>query len=240
MLINPKADAAEHPIGGIMTDTLRTEQEIPANVPASRGEAWSQWRVRRRKRMRGREHAFELFFKESVYASFTGFAIIVVVIVDGHSDARQALVGLVLGVLGIVVAGFVAEIVAHLSPCTVCSTPRPEFALVVWTAAGGLGTVITPALMLILAAARRPAPDGAALAAAMVVYMATFGIIGWLAINGAPLCVVEAIARPGRADPGRLRGCRSPGARSCCRVALSPAPPALQTSVRAWPPGWRG
>jgi hypothetical protein len=160
--------------------------EVPqTHAAVTRGEAWSQWRVRRRDRMRGREHAFQLFFKESVYASFTGFAIIVVVLVDGHADARQALVGLVLGVLGIIVAGFVAEIVAHLAVQGVKHTGS-EFALVGWTAAGGLGTVITPALMLLLAATG-VLPLAAALAAAIVVYVATFGVIGWLAINGAPL-----------------------------------------------------
>jgi hypothetical protein len=168
-----------------MSETSAGEQELQTDLPVSRGEAWSRWRARRRNRMRGREHAFELFFKESVYASFTGFAIIVVVMVDGHSDARQALVALVLGVLGIVVAGFVAEIVAHLAVHGAQHT-GPEFVLVVWTAVGGLGTVITPALMLILAATDI-LPLGAALASAIVVYMATFCVIGWLAVNGALL-----------------------------------------------------
>ncbi|MGC5170668.1 hypothetical protein ACLQ2Q_08435 [Microbacterium sp. DT81.1] len=157
----------------------------PTELRTDRGESWSQWRMRRRMRMRGRERAFELFFKETVYASFTGFAIVVVILLDGHSEARQALGALVLGVLGIIIAGFVAEIVAHLAVHGVQHT-GPEFALVAWTSAGGLGTVLAPALLLLLAATG-VLPLAAALTATIIVYVATFGVIGWLAINGAPL-----------------------------------------------------
>ena len=53
--------------------------------------------------------------KERVYASFTGLAIVTVFALDPeHTTARDAFLALVAGIVGISLAGFVAEIIGHL------------------------------------------------------------------------------------------------------------------------------
>lgn len=52
--------------------------------------------------------------KEQVYASFTGLAIVTVFALDvGHTTARHAFFTLLAGIVGITIAGLVADIIAH-------------------------------------------------------------------------------------------------------------------------------
>lgn len=70
----------------------------------------------RRARRRGRpvdERTDAL--KERVYATFTGLAIVTVLAVGDHgTSAQDAFLGLLAGIAGITLAGFVADLVAHL------------------------------------------------------------------------------------------------------------------------------
>ena len=52
--------------------------------------------------------------KERIYASFTGLAILGALYANGHATAPEALLSVAVGVFGISVAGFLAEVVAHL------------------------------------------------------------------------------------------------------------------------------
>jgi hypothetical protein len=51
--------------------------------------------------------------KERIYATFTGLAVLAGISAAGHSTAPDALLTLLVSVLGISVAGFLAEVVAH-------------------------------------------------------------------------------------------------------------------------------
>lgn len=135
--------------------------------------------------MKGRERSFVLLFKEFVYASFTGFAIITVVAIGGHHDPAQALVALVLGVVGIIVAGFVADIVAHTAVHGVMPEAR-EFGLLAGVGVGGLLTAVVPVILLALAALGLMDLEDS-LIASVIIYIVTFGGVGWLAIRGATL-----------------------------------------------------
>lgn len=51
--------------------------------------------------------------KERIYATFTGLAILAAVAATGHTTAWDAAFTVLVGVFGISLAGFVAEVVAH-------------------------------------------------------------------------------------------------------------------------------
>lgn len=141
---------------------------------------------RRRARLRGREREFTQLVREGVYASFTGFAIIVVIIWEqGHYSSLHALVALVLGVLGIVVAGFMADLAAHLA----VHGHQPygdELKLLTKVAIAGLGTAVAPTLLLVLAT-QGVIDSQVALLGSVYIYLAIFAGLGWLAVSGSSL-----------------------------------------------------
>jgi len=51
--------------------------------------------------------------KERIYASFTGLSILAALAVGGHTTAPEALLSVVVGVVGICSAGFLAEVAAY-------------------------------------------------------------------------------------------------------------------------------
>ncbi|GAA1858214.1 hypothetical protein ACFQZV_01960 [Microbacterium koreense] len=130
------------------------------------------------------------YFKERVYASFTGLAIVLVVSSDTHASAAYALLSLVLGVGGIVAAGFVSDVISHLVVHR--EVPhRRTFALLARIALGGLSTVVVPGLLLVLAWIQ-VIPVDVALTLAVAVYVLTLVVIGLLAIRGARLTWVQS------------------------------------------------
>ncbi|MGP3533704.1 hypothetical protein ACTU3I_02840 [Microbacterium sp. RD1] len=129
----------------------------------------------------GDDVAFAKYFKERVYATFTGLAIVLVVAVAEHPHASHGLTALLLGVGGIVSAGLVSDVIAHLAVHR--SLPgRGELLLMLRIAAGGLGTVVAPAIVLLLAVLGVFADDPA-LTAATIIYLLTLAVIGWLAVR---------------------------------------------------------
>src|SRR4051812_19007114 len=89
--------------------------------------------------LEGREDAFVMYFKERVYATFTGLALVLVVMVNEHADAEHALFALLLGVLGITAAGFVSDVVSHLAMHREFPG-RVDLAIMGSVAGGALGT----------------------------------------------------------------------------------------------------
>ena len=125
--------------------------------------------------------AVALYFKERIYATFTGLAILLVVESAGHPDAQHATLALLLGVLGIVVAGFVADIVSHLAVHQHLPDGR-DMRILLRIAGGALSTVIVPGILLILVWSGVLELEGA-IRASVIVYLVTLGLVGWFAVR---------------------------------------------------------
>lgn len=137
--------------------------------------------ARARKRLGEDAPEFVEYFKERVYATFTGLAIILVVSANDAHDAAHAVLALLLGVVGITAAGFVSGVISHLA----VHRDFPggaELRAQLRIAGGALGTLVTPMILLALAwFGVLPLP--AALRAAEIVYVATLAVIGWFAVR---------------------------------------------------------
>lgn len=133
----------------------------------------------------GDEDAFVKYFKERVYATFTGLAIVLVVSASEHAEPDHAFLALMLGVLGITAAGFVSDIVSHLAVHRDFPN-RGEFAVLARIAGGALGTLVTPGLLLLLAWLDVMDLE-ASLRVATIVYIVTLVVVGWLAVRRARL-----------------------------------------------------
>ncbi|WP_203581423.1 hypothetical protein [Microbacterium hibisci] len=133
----------------------------------------------------GGERAVVAYFKERVYATFTGLAIVLVVASSEHAEADHAFWALILGVVGITAAGFVSDVVSHLA---VHRTFPGRADLIISTriAGGALGTLLTPGVLLLLALLD-VLPLDAALRASSIVYIATLAVIGWFAVRRSDL-----------------------------------------------------
>ena len=137
--------------------------------------------ARARQRLGEDAPEFVEYFKERVYATFTGLAIVLVVSSNDAHDAGHAVLALLLGVVGITAAGFVSGVISHLA----VHRDFPggaELRAQLRIAGGALGTLVTPMILLALAwFGVLPLP--AALRAAEIVYVATLAVIGWFAVR---------------------------------------------------------
>ncbi|WP_159604937.1 hypothetical protein [Agromyces humi] len=138
---------------------------------------------RRRDRFAGRpveERAEAL--KERVYATFTGLAIVLVQAGNvEHLTARQATLALLVGIVGITVAGFVADIVSHLAVHAAFPNPA-ELGRMARVAGEALASAGVPLILLALAWLGVFELAGA-LRAASIVYIVTLALIGFLAVR---------------------------------------------------------
>lgn len=133
----------------------------------------------------GDDNAFVLYFKERIYATFTGLAIVLVVAAAEHPEPQHAVLALLLGVAGITIAGFVSDVIAHLAVHQHLPSAR-EVAIMVRIAGGAIGTVVVPGILLVLAWLE-VMPFSAALTAATVVYIVTLAVVGWFAVRRSTL-----------------------------------------------------
>jgi len=118
--------------------------------------------------------------KERVYATFTGLAIVLVL--RGHEPSPQdATFSLVIGVLGITVAGFVAEIIAHLAAHGAFPS-RAELGRMFRIASGAFGSASVPIVLLLLTWPGWIELE-TALRVSTIVYLATLGLIGFAAVR---------------------------------------------------------
>ncbi|MBD3943028.1 hypothetical protein IF188_15135 [Microbacterium sp. NEAU-LLC] len=129
----------------------------------------------------GTAEAYVMYFKERVYATFTGLAIVLVVAANGHADPEHALFALVLGVLGITAAGFVSDVISHLAVHQTFPVGS-DLRVLLSVAGGALSTVITPGILILLAWLD-VIPLDAALRASWIIYVVTLGVIGWAAVR---------------------------------------------------------
>lgn len=127
------------------------------------------------------DHAFVSYFKERVYVSFTGLAIVLVVAGGGHPEAPHAFIALLLGVVGITAAGFVSDVISHLAVHREFPD-RTELTILFGVMGGALGTLVAPCLLIGLAWLDVLSIE-TALRASMIVYIVTLGVIGWLAVR---------------------------------------------------------
>ena len=102
-----------------------------------------------------------------------------------HHDARDALFTLVIGVVGITAAGYVSDFIAHLATARAFPS-REKNGEFLRVAAGALGTVVAPAILLALAWAGVLTLAGA-LRAGIIIYLVTLAAIGYLAVRRAKL-----------------------------------------------------
>lgn len=133
----------------------------------------------------GRDDAFVMYFKERVYATFTGLAIVLVVWANGHAEADHAFFALVLGVLGITAAGFASDVISHLAVHQEFPSGT-ELRILFQVAGGALSTLLIPAVLLVLAWLE-VIPIDAALRASLIVYIATLAVVGWFAVRRSKL-----------------------------------------------------
>ncbi|WP_435527046.1 hypothetical protein [Microbacterium aurantiacum] len=147
-------------------------------------------RRRSRRRMPDRESepaTYSAYLRERIYASFTGLAIVLVVSGADHPEPEHAFLALLLGVVGITVAGFVSEVISTM--LTEQTAPdRAEWHHMLRVAGGGFATVVTPAVLLALAWIG-VLDLGFALDLAAFGYIATLAVIGWLAVRRSRLTV---------------------------------------------------
>ncbi|WP_156891223.1 hypothetical protein [Agromyces subbeticus] len=120
--------------------------------------------------------------KERVYAAYTGLAIVLVQHSHlEHIDATRATLTLLIGIVAITSAGYVADIVAHLS-VRAAFPNRVEMGRMLRTAGTAIASAGVPLVLLALAAFGVFSLN-AALWAASIVYVATLGLIGYLAVR---------------------------------------------------------
>lgn len=128
-----------------------------------------------------KERAAATYFKERVYATFTGLAIVLVTAAAEHPEPDHAFFALILGVLGITAAGFVSEMISHLAVHREFPD-RAGFAAMLRLAGGAMGTVLVPGGILALAWIGVLDID-VALTACAFVFIATLAVVGWLGVR---------------------------------------------------------
>ena len=120
--------------------------------------------------------------KERVYATFTGLAIVLVQHANvEHVTATRATVTLLVGIVAITAAGFVADIIAHLA-VHAAFPDGEEVRRMLRIAGSALASAGVPIILLALAAFGVFELEGA-LRAASIVYLVTLGLIGFIAVR---------------------------------------------------------
>lgn len=120
--------------------------------------------------------------KERVYATFTGLAIVLVQLNNAeHLVASNATYALLIGIVGITVAGFAADVIAHMSVHAAFPS-GDDIARMLRIAGSALASAVVPLVLLVLAWTDVIELEPA-LRAASIVYLATLGVIGYFAVR---------------------------------------------------------
>lgn len=156
-------------------------QPGPESEPSSGDATHRGHHARRRAAIAeaGGEAGLVSYFKERVYATFTGLAIVMVV--SQHPEPEHAFLALVFGVLGITIAGFVSEIVGHLVVHRRFSS-WADIVVPLRVSSAALATVVAPAALIGAAWAGWLDID-LALTIAAWIYVGTLVLIGLLAVR---------------------------------------------------------
>ncbi|GAA1057694.1 hypothetical protein GCM10009571_27670 [Agromyces luteolus] len=134
--------------------------------------------------------------KERVYATFTGLAIVLVQHENAdHITAGRATLTLLVGIVAITAAGFVADVISHL--VVHADFPRGgELRRMLRVAGSALGSASIPLVILVLAVLGVFELKGA-LFAASIVYIATLALIGYVAVRRSRLAWWEQLVALG-------------------------------------------
>lgn len=162
----------------------------PESQPSSEAHRSSR-HARRREAITeaGGPAALVSYFKERVYATFTGLAIVIVS--SQHPEPEHAFLALVFGVLGITTAGFVSEVVGHLAVHRDLSS-WAEVVVPLRVSAAAMATVVAPAA--VIAAAWVGLLDiELALTIAAWIYIGTLGLIGLLVVRRSRLRLWQSL-----------------------------------------------
>lgn len=120
--------------------------------------------------------------KERVYATFTGLAIVLVQNANAdHTSAVRATVTLLVGIVAIALAGFAADLIAHLASHG--AFPRgAELTGLFRLTATAIGSAAVP-LLVLLAAVLGWLELQTALTIASIVYLAILALIAYVAVR---------------------------------------------------------
>lgn len=128
------------------------------------------------------ENSIADYLKERIYATLTGLAIVLVYSDDSvPHEPEDALFSLLIGVVSITAAGYLADVLAHMAVHKSFPTGVIQVKLL-RIAFGALGTLIIPGILLALAAAGLM-PPRTALLVATIVYLATLAAVGYGAVR---------------------------------------------------------
>ena len=128
----------------------------------------------------GPEHAV-MYFKERIYATFTGLAIVLVVTANGNLGSRSRRLRSHPGSAGDHRGRL--RVQHHLPPGGASEFPSGrEVVILLGVSGSALSTMLTPLILLALVAVDVLTID-AALMASIVVYVVTLGLIGWFAVR---------------------------------------------------------
>jgi hypothetical protein len=120
--------------------------------------------------------------RERVYASFTGLAIVLVQLENvEHVSAIRAAVTLLVGIVAITAAGFVAGMVAHVAIHS-AFPHRAEFGRMLRVSGTAIASAAVPLVVLALAAFGVLELE-LALRIASILYLLTLGLIGLVAVR---------------------------------------------------------
>jgi hypothetical protein len=120
--------------------------------------------------------------RERVYASFTGLAIVLVQLENvEHVSAIRAAVTLLVGIVAITAAGFVAGMVAHVAIHSAFPN-RAEFGRMLRVSGTAIASAAVPLVVLALAAFGVLELE-LALRIASILYLLTLGLIGLVAVR---------------------------------------------------------
>jgi hypothetical protein len=120
--------------------------------------------------------------KERVYATFTGLAIVLVQHANvEHITATRATVTLLVGIIAITAAGFVADVIAHLAVHGAFPR-RVELGRMLRVSGTAIASAAGPLVILALAAFGVFELEPALLAAS-ILYLVTLGLVGFIAVR---------------------------------------------------------
>lgn len=146
-----------------------------------RGRAGGAGRSRSRRPDRPTDEQAEAL-KERVYATFTGLAIVLVQHANvEHVTAARATLTLLVGIVAITAAGFVADVIAHLA-VHAAFPDGEEVGRMLRISGSAIASAGVPLILLAFAVLGVFELEGA-LRAASIVYLVTLGLIGYVAVR---------------------------------------------------------
>jgi hypothetical protein len=149
--------------------------------PAAFDDAVGRGRGHRRRHDRPEDERAEAL-KERVYATFTGLAIVLVQHANvEHVTAARATLTLLVGIVAITAAGFVAGVIAHLAYHS-AFPDRDELGRMLRVSGSAIASAAAPLIVLALAAFGVFELEPA-LRTASILYLVALGLVGYIAVR---------------------------------------------------------